>query len=65
LRQEQQSRVADDDKGILLASFYTRYFGYYGALTLYTHTSDQYSVFGTRANLLFGARSALSSESTR
>ena len=34
----------------LLASFYPRYFGYYErAVTLYTHTSDQYSVFGTRA----------------
>jgi TnpA family transposase len=33
----------------LLASFYPRYFGYYErAITLYTHTSDQYSVFGTR-----------------
>jgi hypothetical protein len=34
----------------LLASFYPRYFGYYErAVTLYTHTSDQYSVFSTRA----------------
>ena len=33
----------------LLASFYPRYFGYYErAVTVYTHTSDQYSVFGTR-----------------
>ena len=33
----------------LLASFYPRYFGYYErAISLYTHTSDQYSVFGTR-----------------
>ncbi len=33
----------------LLASFYLRYFGYYEwAITIYTHTSDQYSVFGTR-----------------
>ena len=33
----------------LLASFYPRYFGYYErAITIYTHTSDQYSVFGTR-----------------
>jgi len=32
-----------------LASFYLRYFGYYErAITIYTHTSDQYSVFGTR-----------------
>ena len=29
--------------------FYPRYFGYYErAITIYTHTSDQYSVFGTR-----------------
>ena len=29
---------------------YPRYFGYYDrAVTVYTHTSDQYSVFGTRA----------------
>src|SRR6516165_7952575 len=34
----------------LLASFYPRYFGYYErAITIYTHTSDQYSVFSTRA----------------
>jgi TnpA family transposase len=33
----------------LLGSFYPRYFGYYErAVTLYSHTSDQYSVFGTR-----------------
>jgi TnpA family transposase len=33
----------------LLASYYPRYFGYYDrAVTVYTHTSDQYSVFGTR-----------------
>jgi TnpA family transposase len=33
----------------LLASFYPRYFGYYErAIAIYTHTSDQYSVFGTR-----------------
>lgn len=33
----------------LLASFYPRYFGYYDrAVSIYTHTSDQYSVFGTR-----------------
>ena len=33
----------------MLASFYPRYFGYYErAISLYTHTSDQYSVFGTR-----------------
>ena len=32
-----------------MASFYPRYFGYYErAITIYTHTSDQYSVFGTR-----------------
>lgn len=33
----------------LLASFYPRYFGYYErAVTVYTHTSDQYSVFSTK-----------------
>jgi TnpA family transposase len=33
----------------LLASFYPRYFGYYDrAVTVYTHVSDQYSVFSTR-----------------
>jgi TnpA family transposase len=33
----------------LLGGFYPRYFGYYDrAVTVYTHTSDQYSVFGTR-----------------
>ena len=33
----------------LLASFYPRFFGYYErAIAIYTHTSDQYSVFGTR-----------------
>src|SRR3954451_14626755 len=33
----------------LLSSFYPRYFGYYGrALTLYTHTSDQHSVYATQ-----------------
>jgi Tn3 transposase DDE domain len=34
----------------LLASFYPRYFGYYErAIAVYTHISDQYSVFGDRA----------------
>jgi TnpA family transposase len=43
----------------LLASFYPRYFGYYErAITLYTHTSDQYSVFSTRA-ISCSAREAL------
>jgi hypothetical protein len=33
----------------LLSSFYPRYFGYYErAVSVYTRTSDQYSVFGTR-----------------
>jgi TnpA family transposase len=33
----------------LLASFYPRYFGYYDrAVTVYTHMSDQFSVFGSR-----------------
>lgn len=32
----------------LLATFYPRYFGYYArAVTIYTHTSDQHSVFHT------------------
>jgi hypothetical protein len=35
----------------LLASFYPRYFGYYDrALFVYTHISDQFSVFGTQVN---------------
>ncbi len=34
----------------LLSSFYPRYFGYYDrALSLYTHTSDQHSVYATQA----------------
>ncbi|MGL4287345.1 MULTISPECIES: Tn3 family transposase [Methylobacterium] len=34
----------------LLGSFYPRYFGYYDrALALYTHTSDQHSVYATQA----------------
>jgi len=34
----------------LLASFYPRYFGYYEqVITLYTHISDQFSVFGIQA----------------
>ena len=33
----------------LLASYYPRYFGYYErAIGLYTHVSDQYSVFSTQ-----------------
>lgn len=33
----------------LIASYYPRYFGYYDkALTIYTHTSDQHSVFSTQ-----------------
>ena len=36
-------------KRSLLGSFYPRYFGYYDrAITIYTHTSDQYSVFNTQ-----------------
>ena len=36
--------------GSLLGALYPRYFGYYDrAVTVYTHTSDQHSVFGTRA----------------
>lgn len=35
-------------KRSLLGSFYPRYFGYYDrAITVYTHISDQYSVFNT------------------
>jgi len=34
----------------LLAGFYPRYFGFYDrAITVYTHVSDQYSVFASRA----------------
>jgi TnpA family transposase len=34
----------------LLASYYPRYFGYYEkAIGIYTHVSDQYSVFNTKA----------------
>ena len=34
----------------LLASFYPRYFGYYDrAISVYTHVSDQYSVYATQA----------------
>ncbi|MBA2764510.1 MAG: Tn3 family transposase [Thermoleophilaceae bacterium] len=34
----------------LLASFYPRYFGYYDrAITVYTHVSDQFTVFASRA----------------
>ena len=37
------------DASSLLASFYPRYFGYYErAITVYTHVSDQYSVFALR-----------------
>jgi TnpA family transposase len=33
----------------LLAAFYPRYFGYYDrAVSVYTHLSDQYSVFNTQ-----------------
>ncbi|MGI0133380.1 MAG: transposase, partial [Candidatus Micrarchaeaceae archaeon] len=43
----------------LLASFYPRYFGYYDrAISLYTHMSDQYSVFSTQA-ISCGPREAL------
>lgn len=43
----------------LLASFYPRYFGYYDrAITVYTHISDQHSVFGTRV-IACGPREAL------
>lgn len=43
----------------LLASFYPRYFGYYDrAISLYTHTSDQYSVFSTQV-ISCGPREAL------
>ena len=38
------------ERDSLLASFYPRYFGYYDrALALYTHTSDQHSVYATQA----------------
>jgi len=38
------------ERDSLLGSVYPRYFGYYEqALQLYTHTSDQHSVYGTQA----------------
>jgi TnpA family transposase len=38
------------ERSSLLGSVYPRYFGYYDrALQLYTHTSDQNSVYGTQA----------------
>jgi TnpA family transposase len=37
------------ERGGLLGSFYPRYFGYYErAVTLYTHTADQHSVYATQ-----------------
>jgi TnpA family transposase len=34
----------------LLASYYPRYYGYYEkAIGIYTHVSDQYAVYSTRA----------------
>jgi len=43
----------------LLASFYPRYFGYYErAVAVYTHMSNQFSVFGTRV-ISCGPREAL------
>lgn len=43
----------------LLASFYPRYFGYYErVISLYTHLSDQYSIFSTQA-ISCGPREAL------
>ena len=43
----------------LLASYYPRYYGYYEkAIGIYTHISDQYSVFSTRA-ISCGPREAL------
>lgn len=43
----------------LLASFYPRYFGYYDrAITVYTHISDQHSVFASRI-ISCGPREAL------
>ena len=43
----------------LLASYYPRYFGYYErAIGLYTHMSDQYSVFSTQV-ISCGPREAL------
>ena len=43
----------------LLASYYPRYYGYYEkAIGIYTHVSDQYAVFSTRA-ISCGPREAL------
>lgn len=42
-----------------IGNFYPRYFGYYDqAVSLYTHTSDQHTVFGTRV-ISCGPREAL------
>jgi len=54
----------------LLASFYPRYFGYYDrAVTVYTHVSDQHSVFASRAIACSARRrptsSMVSSRTTR
>ncbi len=52
----QRFRIRADS---LLASYYPRYFGYYEkGISIYTHISDQYSVFGTRA-ISCGPREAL------
>jgi TnpA family transposase len=43
----------------LIGSFYPRYLGYYGkALTVYTHVSDQHSVYGTKV-ISCGPREAI------
>ena len=43
----------------LLASYYPRYYGYYEkVIGIYTHTSDQYAVYGTKA-ISCGPREAL------
>ncbi len=46
----------------LLGLLYPRYFGYYDrAVTVYTHTSDQFSVFGSRAIFCSSARPCMCS----
>lgn len=43
----QRFKIRDDS---LLASYYPRYYGYYEkAIGIYTHTSDQYAVYSTKA----------------
>ena len=48
--QQPQQQEAKTTLTHLLASYYPRYYGYYQkAIGIYTHVSDQYSVFSTKA----------------